>query len=91
LVTETPDSADLAAYVGRYEIAPGFALSVKAVPRGLLLAGPDGAFLPMDWEGADQFFFRPLYVPITFQRNGAGAVSALVWNGETTATRVQPH
>jgi len=45
----------------------------------------------MDWEGADQFFFRPLYVPITFQRNGAGAVSALVWNGETTASRVQPH
>ena len=91
LVTEAPDPADMAAYVGRYEIAPGFALSVRAVARGLQLAGPDGAFLPMDWEGEDRFFFRPLYVPITFQRDGTGAVTALVWNGETTANRVQPH
>jgi len=90
LVTEVPDPADLAAYEGRYEIAPGFALSVRAVSRGLQLAGPDGAFLPLDWEGEDRFFFRPLYVPVTFQRNGAGAVSALVWNGETTANRVEP-
>jgi len=90
LVTEAPDSADRAAYVGRYEIAPGFALSVRAVSRGLQLAGPDGAFLPMDWEGEDRFFFRPLYVPVTFQRNATGAVTALVWNGEMTANRVPP-
>ena len=81
------DSAFFRAYEGKYQISPGFVLTVRAVPEGLLLAGPDGAFLPLDHEGADRFFFRPLYVPVLFQRNGQGKIAGLDWNGQFKAPR----
>jgi len=83
-----PDAVALAAYAGRFEIAPGFVLSVKAGPEGLMLAGPDGAFLPMDDEGADRFLFRPLFVPVGLKRDARGRVDGLVWNGQVEARRV---
>ena len=86
-VQEPPDPAVYRAYEGRYEISPGFALTVRAVPQGLLLAGPDGAFLPLDHEGTDRFFFRTLYVPIVFERDPSGRISALDWNGQFKASR----
>jgi hypothetical protein len=82
------DSALFAAYSGRYEIQPGFVLTVRAVAQGILIAGPDGAFLPLDHEAADRFFFRTLYVPISFERDSGGRVAALDWNGQFKATRL---
>jgi CubicO group peptidase (beta-lactamase class C family) len=41
------DSSALAPYAGRFQIAPGFVLTVRAERRGLLLAGPDGIFVPI--------------------------------------------
>ena len=79
------DSALFTAYSGRYEIAPGFLLTVRSVAKGILIAGPDGAFLPVDHEGPDRFFFRTLYVPITFERDSGGRVTALDWNGQFKA------
>jgi CubicO group peptidase (beta-lactamase class C family) len=82
------DSAQFTIYSGRYEIAPGFVLTVRSVAQGILIAGPDGAFLPVDHEGADRFFFRTLYVPITFERDSGGRVTALDWNGQFKAKRL---
>ena len=87
-VTIRPDSAAFVAYAGRYEIAPGFVLTVRAVAQGLLLAGPDGAFLPLDQNGQDRFFFRPLFVPIRFERDTSGTVHGLDWNGQFKAKRL---
>lgn len=82
------DSTLFASYSGRYEIAPGFVLTVRSVAQGILIAGPDGAFLPMDHEGPDRFFFRPLYVPIVFERDSGGQINALDWGGEFRAKRL---
>jgi D-alanyl-D-alanine carboxypeptidase len=79
------DSTELAQFAGRYEIAPGFVLTVIAGPRGLSLAGPDGAFLPLDATSPPRFFFRPLYVDVTFERDAAGRVVSLDWGGQAKA------
>ena len=75
-------------YAGRYQIAPGFELTVRSDPRGLLLAGPDGGFLPLDPDGHDQFFFRVLYVPVKFERDPNGRVTGLDWDGKFKAKRI---
>ena len=82
------DSVTFAAYTGQYEIAPGFVLAVRAMPQGILIAGPDGAFLPLDHEGADRFFFRTLYVPLAFERDSSGRIISLNWNGQFKAKRL---
>lgn len=82
------DPALFRTYSGRYEIAPGFVLTVRSVPQGILIAGPDGVFLPVDHEGPDLFFFRPLYVPIVFERDSTGRISGLDWGGQFKATRL---
>ena len=89
----TSDSATFVAYAGRYEIAPGFALTVQSGAQGILIAGPDGAFLPVDYEGSDRFFFRTLYVPVSFERDSTRRIRALDWNGQFKAKRVDapPH
>lgn len=87
-IAVTLDSAELRAYAGAYEIAPGFLLDIAARPRGLELAGPDGTYIPLDTEGRGQFFFRTLYTPITFLRDSSGAVTALRWGTSFTASRV---
>jgi CubicO group peptidase (beta-lactamase class C family) len=84
-----PSSAEaLAPFAGRYEIAPGFVLTVSASPRGLSLAGPDGAFLPLDATSPPRFFFRPLYVDVTFERDTTGRVVSLDWGGQVKAKRL---
>lgn len=83
------DSATLEHLAGRYAVAPGFTLTVQASAHGLLLAGPDGAFLPLDWEGAGRFFFRPLYVPIAFRTDAAGRSTALLWAGTQECKRIE--
>lgn len=82
------DSTRLERLAGRYQVFPGFVLTVRATGRGLLLAGPEGAFLPLDAEGGDRFFFRPLYVPIAFRVDSSGVASALLWEGTQACPRV---
>jgi CubicO group peptidase (beta-lactamase class C family) len=82
-----PDSAS-SEYAGRYEISTDFVLTVRAAGEGLVLAGPDGAFLPLDYEAPDHFFFRTLYVPIRFERDSSDHITALDWNGQIRARRV---
>jgi hypothetical protein len=77
-------------YVGRYEIAPGFVLSVRQRAHGLELAGPEGDFLPLDAMSETTFFFRALYAGITFERDSIGSWNVLNWNGAFRARRVVP-
>ena len=81
------DADTLSAYAGRYEIAPGLTLTVSHSARGLLLAGPDGIPVPLNQVAPSQFFFRPLYVAISFSRDSTGRVTALNWGGQFTAHR----
>ncbi|MDQ6769326.1 MAG: serine hydrolase, partial [Gemmatimonadota bacterium] len=78
----------LTAYAGRYEIAPGFVLTVENGERGLLLAGPDGALLPLNAVAPPTFFFRPLYVTVRFDHDTTGRITGLDWAGQVTARRL---
>ncbi len=89
LTPPAPDSAALDRLAGRYEVFPGFNLTVQATAQGLRLAGPDGALLPLDLEGPGRFFFRPLYVPIAFRTDAAGRTTALLWAGTQECKRIE--
>jgi len=89
LTPPAPDTAALDRLAGRYEVFPGFNLTVQATAQGLLLAGPDGALLPLDLEGPGRFFFRPLYVPIAFRTDAAGRSTALLWAGTQECKRIE--
>ncbi|GAA0192534.1 CubicO group peptidase (beta-lactamase class C family) [Brevundimonas nasdae] len=72
-------SADaLAAYSGVYQVAPGFALTLK-VADGVLTAQATGqkpvALTP---ETTDAFFVEAIDAQITFTRNAAGGIEGLV-------------
>ncbi|HSY52151.1 MAG TPA: serine hydrolase [Thermoanaerobaculia bacterium] len=82
------DDTELSAYAGRYDFGGGFAVTVKAENGGLWVAGPEGAFLVLDEEQPPVFFFRPLYVTITFERDAAGHVTGLNWGGQMRARKV---
>jgi CubicO group peptidase (beta-lactamase class C family) len=82
------DQATLSAFEGQYEFAPGFAVSVKRGSEGLLLAGPEGLFVPLETEGSAQFFFRTLQIPVEFERDDKGSVTQLRWGSDVVARRL---
>jgi CubicO group peptidase (beta-lactamase class C family) len=82
------NESELSPYAGRYDFGGGFAVTVKAENGGLWVAGPDGAFLVLDEEQPPVFFFRPLYVTITFERDATGHVTGLNWGGQMRARKV---
>ena len=84
------DAAGLAAFVGTYQVGPGFVLTVQQTPQGVSLASPDRVFLPLTPIGPSRFFFRPLYVPVTFLRDSTGRVTAFDWGGQFRGERVAP-
>jgi CubicO group peptidase (beta-lactamase class C family) len=73
---------------GRYEMFPGFVITVRAQHDGAWLAGPDGDFMPLDAENGTQFFFRLLDVPVDFARDSTTGSTVLVWNGRFRAQRL---
>jgi CubicO group peptidase (beta-lactamase class C family) len=75
-------------YAGRYEVGPGFVMTVRAEGPRLSLAGPEGDYLPLDPESDSTFFFRALYVPIRFERDSSGRVIDLNWGGQFTCRRI---
>ncbi len=72
-------SADLlAAYVGVYEIAPGFALTLQATGSVLTAQATGQNPVTLTPETADAFFVEAIDAQITFTRNTAGEVEGLV-------------
>lgn len=86
--TGTPAPALLTRYAGRYEVGPGFVMTVKVEGRYLSLAGPEGDFLPLEPESDSTFFFRALYVPVRFDRDTTGTVIDLNWGGQLTCKKI---
>ncbi len=84
-----PHPALLQQYTGRYEVGPGFVMTVRAEGPHLSLAGPEGDFLPLEPESDTTFFFRALYVPVRFERNTDGAVIDLNWAGQFVCKKIQ--
>jgi CubicO group peptidase (beta-lactamase class C family) len=73
---------------GRYQMFPGFVITVRAQQDGAWLAGPDGDFMPLDAESATHFYFRLLDVPVAFARDSTTGSTVLVWNGQFRARRL---
>ena len=84
-----PSPSLLKQYTGRYEVGPGFVMTVRAEAPHLSLAGPEGDFLPLEPESDSTFFFRALYVPVRFERDTAGAVVDLNWGGQFVCKKIQ--
>ena len=84
-----PRPALLVQYSGRYQVGPGFVMTVRAEGPHLSLAGPEGDFLPLEPESDSTFFFRALYVGVRFDRDTAGAVADLNWGGQLVCRKIQ--
>ncbi len=84
-----PGPSLLKQYTGRYQVGPGFVMTVRAEGDDLSLAGPEGDFLPLEPESDSTFFFRALYVPVRFERDAAGAVVDLNWGGQFVCRKIQ--
>lgn len=75
-------------YAGTYEVNPTFLLDVKTDAPALYLRGTGGDYLPLERTGKDSFFYRQLYVKVLFQRDEAGKIETLLWNGEYSCKKV---
>jgi hypothetical protein len=84
-----PSPVLLKQYAGRYQVGPGFVMTVRAEGRRLALAGPEGDFLPLEPMSDADFFFRALYVPVRFERDTAGTVVDLRWGGQFICNKIQ--
>jgi CubicO group peptidase (beta-lactamase class C family) len=77
-----------AQYAGRYEVSPNFIIDVSAVSETPFLRGPGGDYLPLEALAKDSFFFKQLYVKISFRRNSSGQVDAILWNGDFVCKKI---
>ncbi|MBA3709872.1 MAG: serine hydrolase, partial [Planctomycetes bacterium] len=83
------DSAVLARYVGRYELAPTFAIDVTREGAALFIQATNQARLQALASSEREFFLRVVNARITFEANSSGAVTGLVLhqNGRDTPGR----
>ena len=80
--TYQPTPAALAGLGGNYGL-PGLPLVVTPSSSGLTLSNAnDGMQLPLDSVGPKRFFFRPLYVYVTFQTDSKGIAKSIDWAGQ---------
>lgn len=68
----------LSNYSGRYQLAPGFILTVRPDARGLVIQATGQGELPAFASAVDQFYVRAIAAPLSFQRDASGAVDSLV-------------
>lgn len=79
------------AYVGKYELAPNFILTVKRAGERLMVQAtgqPEIEILP---ESETKFFLRGIEAQITFVKDGSGKVSELILhqNGDRAAKKIE--
>ncbi|MGV9009456.1 serine hydrolase [Brevundimonas sp.] len=68
----------LQSYVGVYELAPTFAITLSIVDGRLMAQATGQQAFPLTAEAADAFFLTVVDARITFTRDAAGAVQGLV-------------
>jgi D-alanyl-D-alanine-carboxypeptidase/D-alanyl-D-alanine-endopeptidase len=83
--TMTPPAKEIAltakaaaAYAGRYRLAPGFDLVVRADGNQLRAAATGQAELPLFASAEDEFFYKAVDARISFRRDTTGKVTSLV-------------
>jgi len=67
----------LADYDGRYQLAPGFILSVHPSARGLTTQATGQQTIAAYASARDEFFLREVDAQLSFQRDATGAVQSL--------------
>jgi len=76
---ETALSAEtLRDYVGRYPLAPQFALTVTETDGALFVQATGQGKLPVFPSAKDEFFYKVVDARLSFQRDAAGKVTGLV-------------
>jgi D-alanyl-D-alanine-carboxypeptidase/D-alanyl-D-alanine-endopeptidase len=76
---EVPIAADeLESYIGRYRMSPAIEIIVRREADRLLVQLTGQAFTRVVAEAKDRFFYRIVNAQLTFERNEAGAVNAVV-------------
>jgi CubicO group peptidase (beta-lactamase class C family) len=77
------DLAKLEAYVGRYQFGPDFlrpnAVYEFVVEEGQLTARSAAGSVPLAPQSKEEFFHRPFWSWLKFERDGQGRVDHLVW------------
>ncbi|HEX3552284.1 MAG TPA: serine hydrolase [Thermoanaerobaculia bacterium] len=78
---EFPNAAALAEYAGEYDFGqfqPGATITVQATPAGLLVTLTGQPALPVFGVGKDRFDYDVVTATLTFERDPAGKVVAVV-------------
>lgn len=68
----------LAGYTGKYQLAPGFALSVQPLRQGLQVQATGQPPFDAQATARDEFIVAAVGARLVFRRNAAGAVDGLV-------------
>lgn len=72
------DSATLAKYVGRYQLAPTIVLTLTLRDGGLFAQSPGGPEVPIYPASEKRFFYKAVDAQITFVTDEAGRATGLV-------------
>jgi protein-L-isoaspartate(D-aspartate) O-methyltransferase len=72
------DSAILAKYVGRYQLAPAVVLTLTLRDGGLSAQSPGGSEVPIYPESEKRFFYKAVDAQITFVTDKTGRATGLV-------------
>ena len=70
--------AALDAYVGEYELAPQFHIVITRGTDGLVAEPTGQGKAPLFAEKESEFFFKVVDAQVTFERDSAGKVTAMV-------------
>lgn len=73
-----PSAAELQAYAGSYELAPGLIFEVTARPHALMVKLTGQPAFPVHCTRADHFVYDVVEAALTFERDADGAVIAVV-------------
>jgi CubicO group peptidase (beta-lactamase class C family) len=77
-VAVTLPAGSLEAYVGGYQLAPGFVLSIRKVDDDLLAQATGQPAYPIFPSARDEFFYRVVDAQLSFVRDSTGRVTSLV-------------
>jgi len=75
-ITLPADSLDT--YVGEYQLAPTFALSIRKVDGSLVAQATGQSAFPLYASARDEFFYRVVDAQVSFVRDSAGKITSLI-------------
>lgn len=91
-IKEIPtNKKDLLAFVGEYQLAPNFTLTISKVANSLFAQATGQQKLPIFAKSKNEFFFKAVEASLTFEKNKEGKVDSLVLhqNGNHPAKKIR--